>query len=161
MGKTKQIIIYLAIFFFGVVVGSIGNNSSSTGKVPVKTEGYKQSTVESNKPTDIIITRAVVEISPQPTVAVGKVEVKSHRKTAEFGYPTIVGEVVNNAGRPASFVKVTATYYDKSNEVVGTDFTFAGDTGSTPLQNGSTTPFKVTDTNKTSYDSYKLDVTWN
>jgi hypothetical protein len=160
MGKLKQSIIYFVVFLVGVGVGSMGSKSSTTGRVPVENEEVKQSTIDSNKPTESI-KQIIVENTPKPTIEIGKVEVKSHKKTTEYGYSAIVGEVMNNTQRPASFVKVTATYYDKNNEVAGTDFTYAGDTGSTPLQIGSTTPFKIVDTNKTVFDSYKLDVTWN
>ena len=90
----------------------------------------------------------------------GKVEVKSHTPKNEYGYPSIVGEVVNNTGQPVSFVKVTATFYDAAGKVVATNFTYAGDTAGTPLQPGATTPFEITDSSKSNYSNYKLDVTW-
>jgi len=91
----------------------------------------------------------------------GKVEVKSDALKTQYGYKHIVGEVVNNTDRDASFIKVTATYYDKDGKVTGTDSTYAGDFN-TPLAPTLTAPFDVgsLDTSLV-VDHYKLDVTWN
>lgn len=91
----------------------------------------------------------------------GKIEVKSHTKKVNYGYPEIVGEVVNNMTKSVTFVKVTATFYDAAGTVVGTSFTYAGDTSSVPLEPEKTSPFEISGDKGLTFDSYKLDVSWN
>ena len=89
-----------------------------------------------------------------------KVEVASHSvKSTDYGFKYIVGEVINKGDNDASFVKVTATLYDKNETVVDTSFTYAGDTASTALQPQAKAPFKISV--DSTFDHYKLDVTWN
>lgn len=89
-----------------------------------------------------------------------KVEVVTHSvQSTDFGSKYIVGEVINNGEKEASFVKVTATLYDKEGAVVGTEFTYAGDTSSTALQPQMKVPFKIYV--DSTFDNYKLDITWN
>lgn len=54
---------------------------------------------------------------------------------------------------------MTATLYDKNETVVDTSFTYAGDTASTALQPQAKAPFKISV--DSTFDHYKLDVTWN
>jgi hypothetical protein len=93
--------------------------------------------------------------------SINKVEIKSHTQKIDRGYPKIVGEVINNINRSVTYVKIIATFYDSEGVVVGTDFTFAGDTTSTPLEPNQTTPFEVRGEKGLTFDSYKLDVTWD
>lgn len=90
----------------------------------------------------------------------GKVEVKSESITTSYGYQCIVGEVINNTRSNAKFVKITATFYDKDNRVVDTEFSFASDTDQTPLKPSLTAPFKLLISKDTQFDHYKLDVSW-
>lgn len=87
--------------------------------------------------------------------------VSSKQKTSSYGSISIVGEVVNNGNDVANYVKITATFYDANNEVVDTNFTYAGDTANTGLQKGKTAPFEINLLDKTKFDHYKLDVSWN
>lgn len=146
MGKVKLGVLLIITFFFGVIVGSAGSRTSTVNS----TDAVKQYTTNSN----------TAPTKEEPTKATGKVEVKSHTKRVDYGYPKIVGEVVNNTTAPATFVKVIATFYDAEGKVVGTSFSYAGDTSSTPLQVEATTPFEITDTSKSNFDHYKLDVSW-
>lgn len=143
MSKLKLGIIIFATFIIGVVVGISGSSSS--------TQEVKQSTV-ANNPIP----------SPEITKPVGKVEVKSQlKKISSIGYMEIVGEVINNTDRPASSVKITTTYYNQENKVIGTSFTYAGDTSNTPLAIGATAPFQVSSyPDKIDTENYKLDVNW-
>lgn len=89
-----------------------------------------------------------------------KVEVVTHSvKSTTYGSKHIVGEVINNGEKEASFVKVTATLYDKNETVVDTNYTYAGDTSSTALQSQMKVPFKIII--DSDFDHYKLDITWN
>ncbi|MEK7202423.1 MAG: FxLYD domain-containing protein [Patescibacteria group bacterium] len=143
IGGCAGIVIFVVILIVISVVSS-GDKSSD-----------QSSTTNTNSSTAPSSTTA-------PTPAAGKVEVKSHQLKTVYGTKQVVGEVVNNTGGNVSFVKVTATFYDKAGDVTGTDFTYAGDTASTPLLAGATTPFTVTalDGNIV-IDHYKLDITWN
>jgi hypothetical protein len=53
----------------------------------------------------------------------------------------INGEIQNNGIQSIDFVKVTATFYDQSNSILGSDFTY---TRPTTLEPGQSAPFKVT-----------------
>ncbi len=141
MNKLVLGVVIIAVFIFGVFVGISGSDESST-----------TSTVSSN-PTD-----SVAEIKET-----GKIEVNGAvNKTIDGGYTKLVGEVKNNTKRPVTYVKVTATFYDEKGSVIGTNFSYAGDTSSTPLEVGATTPFEITSyPDKFDTEKYKLDVTWN
>jgi hypothetical protein len=58
-----------------------------------------------------------------------------------IGSMHIVGEVINESFEPMSFVKITATFYDVNNGVIGTDFTF---TSPLRLEPGQRAPFDMT-----------------
>jgi hypothetical protein len=144
MSKLKLGVIIFVAFIVGVFVGVSGSSSSTTQEI-------KQSTSTNN---------------PAPSQEVketGKVEIKSQsKKISSIGYMEVVGEVVNNTSKPASYVKITATYYDEQGKVLGTGFSYAGDTSSTPLAVGATAPFQVSSyPDKIDTDNYKLDVNWN
>lgn len=140
----------------GIVVGALtlagcsitDNQTSTTSKektVAPVTSGDKQA-------------EATKEVATQGA----KVEVVSHKvKASNYGASSIVGEVVNNGDADASFVKVTATYYDEKGDVVDTGFTYAGDTASVALKPTKKAPFEISRIENIKYASYKLDVSWN
>lgn len=136
----------VGIVLFIIVLVFIGSIMSSGGSK--KTSSTNSADGTANKPT---------EAAPQ-----GKVEVKSDKQTSSSGYKKIVGEVINSTSGKVTYVKVTATYYDKDGKVTGTDFTYAGDTASTPLEVGLTAPFEITTLDQAIIiDHYKLDITWD
>lgn len=142
MSKLKLGVIIFVTFIIGVFVGVSGSSTS--------TQEIKQSTNTNN---------------PAPSQEVketGKVEVKSQsKKISSIGYMEIVGEVINNTDRPVSSVKITTTYYNQEGKVIGTSFSYAGDTSDTPLAVGATAPFNVSSyPDKIDTDNYKLDVNW-
>lgn len=149
MSKLKMVVVMLIVFFVGVGVGSAGK-SSTTNSQDIKSSSTK--TEEQAQ-------------EPQATEEAqlkGKVEVKSHKSSLSSGYTKVVGEVVNNTEAPVTYVKVTATFYDKDDQVIGTGFSYAGDTTDTPLEPTLTTPFEVSSfPDQINPDHYKLDVTWN
>lgn len=57
-----------------------------------------------------------------------------------IGYMHVVGEVENNTPANIQFVKVTGTFYDSNNQVVGTDFTYTNPTDIGPAQKA---PFEL------------------
>lgn len=59
---------------------------------------------------------------------------------ASTGTLHIVGEVINESYEPMRFVKVTATFYDANNSVIGTDFAY---TDPSTLQPGQRAPFDM------------------
>ena len=59
-----------------------------------------------------------------------------------FDEPTmnIDGEIQNNGTESLDFVRVTATFYEATNSILGSDFAF---TEPTTLESGQTAPFKI------------------
>jgi len=75
----------------------------------------------------------------------------------------IVGEVLNKAQEEKTFVKITGTFYDDTNTVIGTSFVFTDPTSIPPSETG---PFKLTVypddvSNLDAIKSYKLMVSSN
>lgn len=139
MKNLKLLGIIVVVFIVGVFVGISGNSKSSS------------------------TTSSQIETTVSETVKdTGKVEVKSHsKKLNDRGLTEIVGEVVNNTAKPVTYVKVIVTFYDQKNAVIGTSFTYAGDTSDTPLVVDATTPFELSSyPNEFDADHYKLDVSW-
>ena len=58
-----------------------------------------------------------------------------------IGYLHVVGEIENNTPANIQFVKVTGTFYDSSNQVVATDFTY---TNPSDIGPGQKAPFELT-----------------
>jgi len=72
------------------------------------------------------------------------------------GYFDIVGEVDNASTQPANAVKVIATYYDSSNNVIGMGFTY---TTIDVIEAGNISPFDLTSYPlKINPSTYKLQV---
>lgn len=125
-------------------------------------------TVTDNQTSTTGETKAITPInSEQPVTAKepakqkAKVGVVSNQeKKSSYGANSIVGEVVNNGEADASFVKITATYYDESGNVVDTGFTYAGDTTDVALQPTKKAPFELMRMEDIKYTDYKLDVSW-
>lgn len=155
MSKLKLGVIIFVSFIIGVWVGTLGSNSSTTGKISNDNkEDIRQTTVQSGSDNP----SASPKSSPE---SAGKVEVKSQTKRMDIGYTEVVGEVINNTQNAVSSVKVTATFYDAGGKVIATGIVYAGDTTNTPLAAGATTPFNVSSyPDKINADSFKLDVTW-
>lgn len=156
MSKLKIGLLIVGALIVGVFIGSSGKNSSTTGKVSSdRNEKSQQSTAQSGSNNS--------SISPQPSPeSAGKVEVKSQTKRIGVtGNTEVVGEVINNTQNPVTWVKVRATFYDLKGIVVGTNFTYVGDTDQIPLAVGATSPFNISSyPDKINADSFKLDVTW-
>ncbi len=146
MSKLKLGGIIFVVFIIGVFVGVSGNGNSST----TSSQEIKQPTSTSN---------------PVPTEKAkdtGKVEIKSEtQRVGITGNTEVVGEVINNTDKPVYYVKVIATFYNEEGTVIGTGFTYAGDTADTPLEVGATTPFQVSSyPNKFNATRIKLEVAW-
>jgi hypothetical protein len=70
------------------------------------------------------------------------IEILSHSSyTDTLGYLHVVGEIQNNTPANIQFVKVTGTFYDSNNQVVGTDFTYSNPSDIGP---GQKAPFELT-----------------
>jgi hypothetical protein len=57
-----------------------------------------------------------------------------------LGFLHVVGEVENNTPTTAEFVKITGTFYDSSNKVVGTGLTY---TNPENIGSGEKAPFEL------------------
>jgi hypothetical protein len=89
------------------------------------------------------------------------VNILSHNAREDGGYLHVVGEVENGLGRAIDFVKVTGTFYEANNQVIGTDFVF---TDPSSLEAGETAPFDLTlftdAVDPSQVESYKIRVSW-
>lgn len=161
MNKLKIGILLVIVFFVGIGVGSIiSGGKSSTKSVSSGEKETRQSTTSGNSKSENA--GETVAGPTQMEKDRGKVEVKSQTKRiASTGTTDIVGEVINKTQNDAMWIKVTATFYDASGNVIATNDTYAGDTTETPLSVGMTAPFNVSSyPDKINADSFKLDVTW-
>jgi len=144
-------------FFIGAMFMSGGSSSTKTydaDKSTIKSDDKKSTTT--SDATMEKETTEVKEATPR-----GKVEIKSQNKKAGNSYNEIVGEVINNTGEPQDTVKVTVTYYNESEEVVATGFTYAVSMTDSPLAPDETTPFEVSSfPDEVAVATYKLDVSW-
>jgi hypothetical protein len=84
---------------------------------------------------------ATVTIDP---ASLDSLSILSHRISTDeiFDDPTmdIDGEIQNTGTETVDFVQVTATFYDQSNSILGSDYTY---TEPSTLEPGQTAPFKV------------------
>ena len=71
--------------------------------------------------------------------------VQGEQRTNDFGWYQIVGEVRNGGSEATEFVKVVATFYDETGQVINTDFTY---TDPSDLAAGQSAPFEVTVTDE-------------
>ena len=83
--------------------------------------------------------------------------IKSHSASIDdMGYYKIVGEVENTSTMPAEFVKVIATFYNSSGDVIGVAFTY---TDIDVVEAGDTAPFELSSyPREIKPASYKLQV---
>lgn len=92
----------------------------------------------------------------------GKVTIESHnQKVNKFGMAEVVGEVINNTNKPVSWVKVSVTFYDENGDVLGSDYSYAGETTDVSLPVGVKAPFEL-NTYPDDYipADYQLQVFW-
>ena len=84
--------------------------------------------------------REIFESDPEDPVYVLS---HSTTRTKVFGDTTyeIVGEIKNNSDEEATFVKITATFYNDDGIVIGTDFTY---TDPHDIRPGRTAPYSET-----------------
>ena len=84
--------------------------------------------------------------------------VSSSGFTDYIGDYHIVGEVQNSGSNTVDYVQITATYYDSSNKVVDTQFTYSS---VSYLQRNAKSPFDIIETTSTlvpQISTYKLQV---
>jgi hypothetical protein len=76
----------------------------------------------------------------QPTEVLPRI-LSDNNYVDSIGTLHIVGEVINESYQPVRYVRITATFYDVNNSVIGTDYTF---TSPSTLQPGQRAPFDLT-----------------
>ena len=112
------------------------NGVSEDGGVEDGTEqnGVSEGGTEDGAPT--------VVIDPSSS---DSLPVLSHRISTDEMLDRLImnidGEIENNGTKSLDFVEVTATFYDATNSILGSDHTF---TQPTTLEPGQTAPFKLT-----------------
>ena len=115
--------------------------------------------VEVTAPCPTVESEALVSTATlAPTASDVPHEMLSHRHYTQLGILYIVGEVRNNTERPAEYVIIYATLYDKSNQVIGTGM---GVASPAVIQPGETNPFTVVATEWAGLDHYKLQVEYH
>jgi hypothetical protein len=125
------------------------------------TDNQTSTTSKEKVAVPVISEKEQPEATKEPVKQGAKVEVVSHKeKASKYGASSIVGEVINNGDAPASYVEITATYYDDKGEVVDTGDTYAGNTADVALQPTQKTPFELGRIEEIKYANYKLDVSW-
>ena len=74
----------------------------------------------------------------------------------------VVGEIENNMPENLAFVKVTGTFYNGNNEVVGTEFTY---TNPSDIDPGQKSPFEIillsASVPTSKIDHYNLQTSYN
>ena len=84
----------------------------------------------------------------------------SQRYTSEQFGDKIVGEVLNNGGATARFVKITASFYDSNGIFLGSEYSFADPY---TLEPGNKAPFELSITSETikgSAKNYEFTLQW-
>ena len=94
-----------------------------------------------------------------PTPSPTKPGILSHSSyTDSLGYFNVVGEVKNNLSGNIKYVKITVTFYDAENIVIGTDYTY---TKLDVLKPNQKSPFELSSyPDKIEPTSYKLKVSY-
>ena len=118
----------------GIFLVSV-NNVYSTTEDDEEQNGMEEDTSEGQGG------EATVTIDP---ASLDSLSVLSHRISTDeiLDDPTmdIDGEIQNTGTETLDFVQVTATFYDQSNSILGSDFTY---TEPYTLEPGQTAPFKI------------------
>lgn len=142
--KTKVLILaaggvaLIVAVGLGFLIGyQIGSASRGT-EFASYSDGYDAGYAEAKK--DLIETGRI----PATETKAGKIDILSHSSSInQIGTYQIDGEVQNNTGSKATYVKVTATFYDANKKVIDTAFSFADPKN---LEAGQKAPFKIYNT---------------
>jgi len=112
--------------------------------------------------TLLLIGMSMLAFNIQPAYAAAQVNIVTHSGWLDsIGYYHVSGEVENVGDGAASFVKITATFYDSSDTVVATSFTYAY---LSVLLPGRKSPFEVLlidTTQAAKVHHYSLSVTFS
>lgn len=104
----------------------------------------------------------ILALNTEPVYAATNVSILSHTGYLDsLGYYHVVGEVQNTGDQAVNFVKVTATFYDSSDVVVATEFTY---TILDVILPDRKSPFDIILTDavqSTKIDHYSLSVTFS
>ena len=85
---------------------------------------HRSGTQFSNSYRLLIILALVTILVPQVHAATGTQILSSSPYMDTLGYYHVVGEVLNQGSQAVNYVQITATFYNQSNTVVGTAYTF-------------------------------------
>jgi len=109
-----------------------------------------------------LMSMLVLSFNIQSVKAAAQVNILTHSGWLDsVGYYHVSGEVENTGDASASFIKITATFYDSSDTVIDTSFTF---TSLDILLPGRKSPFEVLlidTTQAAKVDHYSLSVTFS
>jgi hypothetical protein len=96
-------------------------NSATTFNAAICPTGYvKTSAAQCTLISNVLNPGTVLPTNNYPLPSI----LSQSAYTDSIGTVHIVGEVINQSPVTATYVQITATFYDANNRVVGTDFTF-------------------------------------
>lgn len=131
----------------------------------VEEEAPVSTPIPSPTPTPAVTPSSILSPTPTvqpttPTPESKKPEILSMNSyIGNLGYFNVVGEVKNNLQSNINYVKLTATFYDAQEKVIGTDFTF---TDPSDIDAGDRAPFELSSyPRKLRPSSYELQVEGN
>lgn len=171
--KSSRNMLITAIVIVVVVVAVVGGayyfatKPSSTNPTPTPSATPTSTPTPTPTPTatPTPTPTSTPTSSPTPTLTASPTptstpQILSHSNyTDNLGYFTVVGEVKNTLGTNIHFVKIIATFYDSSNTVIGTDFTY---TDIDILKPNQKSPFELSSyPDKINPASYKLTVDYD
>ncbi len=100
-------------------------------------------------------TQSGAEVPTSPTSVAPVLEFLSHTSYSDGAWYFIVGEIRNNSTQPMASVKIVATLYDGSGNVVGTDYTY---TELDVIPPGGKSPFETGTDQWEGATNYRLQV---
>ena len=116
-----------------------GEQTESTSTSP--NSGITTSTVEDDKNDDIVLL--------------------SQRYNEERFGDEIVGEVMNNGTYTAEYVKVSASFYDQSGGIIGSEFTYAEPSTIRPGDRAAFTMYISSEAIEDNTERYEFTIQWN
>uniref|UniRef100_A0A6M3M8E0 Uncharacterized protein n=1 Tax=viral metagenome TaxID=1070528 RepID=A0A6M3M8E0_9ZZZZ len=130
-------------------------SASTPVSVPTQTFTSIPAIIYTSTPTPTIIPT----VTPTQSLNGNEPKILSYSSYVDnLGYYTVVGEVQNNLQSNINYVKISATFYDSQNNVIGTDFTYT-DMGI--LKPGQKSPFEISSyPDKISPSNFKLSVSY-
>jgi hypothetical protein len=154
-GKKLYAIVIVTVLIVAAIVGAyaLTNKGWTDSTNPKVTPTTKPTSTTAPNPTSTVTPTATATTLQKPEI------LSKTSYTDELGYFNVVGEVKNTLSTNINYVKIVATFYDSSNTVIGTSFTF---TDVDILEPNQKSPFQISSyPEKISPATYKLTVDYD